>query len=153
MNSRRMRWLFNLWPPFLCAGIRVRYIAPDWRRVRVSLTRRWYNRNYIGTHYGGSLFSMTDPFYMMMLMHNLPKDLRVLDQSGKIEFIRLDRGTVWADFVLDHATIAEIASAANDGRKVLRDFSVNITRADGEVVARVVKTLYIRKKRAQPPAD
>ena len=36
--------------------------AEDYRHARVELRQRWYNRNYVGTHFGGSLFAMTDPF-------------------------------------------------------------------------------------------
>ena len=32
--------------------------------MTVKLTLRWYNRNYVGTHFSGNLFTMTDPFYM-----------------------------------------------------------------------------------------
>lgn len=147
MQARTMRWLFNLWPPFLCAGIRVRAIAEDWRHVTVTLSRRWYNRNYLGSHYGGSLFSMADPFYMMMLIHNLPKNLRVLDKAGCIDFIKIDKGTVKAEFVLEQTVIDEIVEAAAGGQKVLKEFSVDIVDSRGEPVARVIKTLYIRKKR------
>jgi len=148
VKARHMRWLFNLWPPFLCAGIRVLHIADDWRHVRVSLTRRWYNRNYIGTHYGGSLFSMADPFYMLMLLHNLPPDLRVLDKAGCVDFLALDKKRVTADFRLEQSDIDDIVQAAASGEKVLRDFSVDIVNAEGKPVARVIKTLYIRKKRS-----
>ncbi len=146
MNPRYMRWLFNLWPPYLGAGIRVTHISDDWRHVQVQLARRWYNRNYVGTHYGGSLFSMADPFYMLMVIHNVPPDLRVLDKAGQIDFLRLDNGTVTADFHLSEAQISDIIQAAAGGQKVLRDFPVDIVNRQGEPVARVIKTLYIRKK-------
>ena len=145
-----MRWLFNLWPPYLCAGIRVLHIADDWRHVRVSLTRRWYNRNYIGTHYGGSLFSMADPFYMLMLIHNLPPDRRVVDQAGRIDFLALDRKRVTADFHITAEQIKEITQASENGKKVLREFTVDIVNTDGQPVARVNKTIYVRKKRQRP---
>lgn len=74
----------SLWPPFLGAGIRVRHISPDWREVTVELRQRWYNRNYIGTHFGGSLFAMTDPFHMLMLMRHLGREYRVLDQGAEV---------------------------------------------------------------------
>ena len=79
MKPRHLRWGMNLWPPFLGAGIRVRHIAPDWSEVRVELRQGLLNRNYVGTHYGGSLFSMTDPFYALMLMHLLGSRYLVWD--------------------------------------------------------------------------
>ncbi|NLB12786.1 MAG: DUF4442 domain-containing protein, partial [Gammaproteobacteria bacterium] len=52
MTPRHLRRIFNLWPPFLFAGIRVREIAPEWRHARVQLKLAWYNRNYVRTQYG-----------------------------------------------------------------------------------------------------
>ncbi len=82
---RWFRLVINLWPPYLGAGIRVEHIAPDFRSVTVALVRRWYNRNYVGTHFGGSLYAMTDPFFALMLMRNLDDGLHRLGQ------VRLDR--------------------------------------------------------------
>ena len=71
---RFLRWLLNFYPPYLGAGVKVRYISSDFREVRVSMGLKWYNRNYVRTQFGGSLYSMTDPFYMLMLMENLGRD-------------------------------------------------------------------------------
>ena len=71
MSPRLLRWGMNLWPPYLGAGIRVRDIARDWSSATVELRSRVLNRNYVGTHFGGSLFAMTDPFYALLLMHRL----------------------------------------------------------------------------------
>ena len=67
-----MKTLFNVWPPFRGAGVRVREIAPDFRSVHVELRMGILNRNYVGTHFGGSLFAMTDPFFMIMMMKKVP---------------------------------------------------------------------------------
>jgi hypothetical protein len=48
--------------PFRGAGIVVTALAADWRHARVVLRERALNRNYVGVHFGGSLFAMTDPF-------------------------------------------------------------------------------------------
>ena len=70
-SSHALRRWINLWPPFLGAGIRVKHIAPDMKAVDVEMKLRLWNANYVGTHFGGSLFAMTDAFYMLMLMHHL----------------------------------------------------------------------------------
>ena len=76
-----IRRLLNLWPPFRGAGIRVREIAPDFRIATVELRMRLLNRNYVGTHFGGSLFAMTDPFFMIMMMQNLGARLHRVGQG------------------------------------------------------------------------
>ena len=98
-----MRRLLNLWPPFLFCGIRVLEISDDWRRARVVLRKRWYNRNYVGTQYGGSLFSMTDPFWMVLTLQCLGRDYIVWDQAAQIEFVAPGRESVYAEFHVDEA--------------------------------------------------
>jgi hypothetical protein len=79
------RWI-NFWPPFLGAGIRVTHIAPDMKSVDVEMKLRWWNANYVGTHFGGSLFAMTDAFYMLMVMANLGRDYIVWDKAASIRY-------------------------------------------------------------------
>lgn len=149
MNPSLLRIAINFWPPLLGAGIRVRHISADFRAVRVVLKMGLLNRNYVGTHFGGSLFAMTDPFYMLMLLHNLGKDYIVWDQAARITFIKPGRGAVSCEFRLDQALLDAIRSATANGQKHLQDFAIDIRDAQGEVVASVMKTLYIRQKQVK----
>ena len=152
MKASRLRLLLNLWPPYLFSGVRVTGLTPDFRRARVELRQRWYNRNYVGTHFGGSLFAMTDPFWMLLAMRRLGPDYLVWDRQGTISFEKPGRGTVVAEFVLEDAVIEELRAAAADGGKVLRWFDTDIRDQAGEVVARVRKQLYVRLKPSQRQA-
>ena len=143
----------NLWPPFLFTGIRVAAISQDWRHARVELRMRPWNRNYVGTHFGGSLFAMTDPFWMLLLMPLLGRDYYVWDQAGTIEFLKPGRGKVWTDFDIDDAVLEEIRQATAGGAKYLRWFQNDILDAQGEVVARVRKQVYVRRKPDRRPAQ
>jgi acyl-coenzyme A thioesterase PaaI-like protein len=146
MKLRILKLGMNLWPPFLGAGIKVRHIRADYREVVVSMKLRWYNRNYVGTHFGGSLAAMTDPFYMLMLIHILGNEYTVWDKSSTIDFIAPGRGTVTARFRLNDDQIAEIKNETADGKAYFPALSVNIVNESGDVVARVNKKLYVRKK-------
>lgn len=146
MKPRHLRWGMNLWPPFLGAGIRVRHIAEDWSEVRVDLRQGVLNRNYVGTHYGGSLFSMTDPFYALMLMHLLGERYLVWDQAASIEFLAPGRGTVSAVFRLTNEEVEALRAQAASGERVSPAFDVEVRDARGALVARVHKTLYVRLK-------
>ena len=152
MKPAHLRFGMNLWPPFLGAGIRVRHIAEDWSEARVELRHGLVNRNFVGTHYGGSLFSMTDPFYALMLMHRLGDRYLVWDQAASIEFVAPGRGRVSATFTLGEARVAEIRERAAGGDKVLPQFDVEVLDAAGALVARVHKTLYVRLKARFRPA-
>ena len=146
MNLRILKFGMSLWPPFLGAGIRVKHIAADFTEVVVSMKLRWYNRNYVGTHFGGSLAAMTDPFYMLMLIHILGSEYIVWDKTSTIDFIAPGRGTVTARFRLNDDQIAEIKNKTADGKAYFPALSVDIVNESDEVVAHVKKILYVRKK-------
>ena len=61
-KASKLRRLMNWWPPFVGAGIKVETVSEDFRHIQVRLKASWFNRNYVGTHFGGSLFAMTDPY-------------------------------------------------------------------------------------------
>jgi acyl-coenzyme A thioesterase PaaI-like protein len=144
-----LRRVINFYPPYLGAGVRVERIAPDWRDILVSMDLRWYNRNYVGTHFGGSLYAMVDPFFMLMLLHLLGDDYVVWDRSSRIDFEAPGRGRVWARFSIDDALLAEIRSATADGAKMLPTLHTSVFDGGGRVVARVAKTIYIRRKKGR----
>lgn len=152
MTPKLFRFLINLYPPYLGTGIKVTTITPDYRHVRVQMKSRFYNRNYVKTHFGGSLYSMTDPFYMLMLIQILGKDYVVWDKSACIDFVRPGRGTVTAEFRIDQPLIDTIKAKTRSGAKYLPELSVEVRDQAGNVVARVSKTLYVRKKVATPKA-
>src|SRR5215831_675656 len=147
-GAKGMRRLFNFWPPFRAAGIRVREIAPDFRSATVELRMKLLNRNYVGTHFGGSLFSMTDPFFMILMMKNLGPDYVVWDKQGTVRFLKPARGTVTARFHLPEERIAEAREATAAGAKFEPVFRVDIVDAEGVTVADVEKTLHIRRRKA-----
>ncbi len=136
----------NLWPPFLFNSIRVQYVSEDWSELRVVLRLRPWNRNYVRTQFGGNLFAMTDPFWMLLAMHQLGNDYFVWDKAGTIDFVAPGREDVYAHFKLEPAVVNELRRDAADGEKVLRWFDVDITTRSGEVVAKVRKQLYVRLK-------
>ena len=142
-----MRRLFNLWPVFRGAGIRVRDIAPDFSSATVELRMGLLNRNYVGTHFGGSLFSMTDPFFMILMMKRLGPEYLVWDKAGSVRFLKPARGTVTARFEMPREQVEAAREKTRDGAKYEPVFSVEIRDAEGVVVADVEKTLYIRKKK------
>ncbi len=146
LNARWFRLLMNLWPPFFGLRIHIVSIAPDWREITIRMKLSLRNRNYVGTHFGGGLFAMTDPFYMLMLMNILGGDYLVWDKSSTIRFLKPGRGAVVAHFRLSEAQLDEVRQRTATGEKFEPTWRVDIVDAAGEVVASVDKTLYIRRK-------
>ena len=145
-SSRKLRRFIRLYPPYLGAGVRVTHIATDFRRIEVEMPLRFYNRNYVGTHFGGSLYSMVDPFYMLMLINILGPGYIVWDKAANIRFKKPGKGVMKATFELTEEKIAEIRAAAETHPKVEPLFQVLVKDEEGNVVAEVDKLLYIRKK-------
>lgn len=147
MSARQLKWLLNCYPPYLGAGIRVDRIASDWKRIDVSMKLRWFTRNAVGTHFGGSLYSMTDPHYMLMLMKILGPGYIVWDKSASIDFLKPGKGRVRASFSIDEEEIQRIKNHVEKHSKILPQYTVPILDEEGVVVANVHKELYIRRKR------
>jgi hypothetical protein len=146
--KRHMRWMMNLWPPFLGAGIRVRRLQPDWKAIDVEMKLRFWNSNYVGTHFGGSLYSMTDPFYMLMLIENLGRDYVVWDKAASIRFRRPGMGKMLASFRLPEEQLEEIRRKLKTEEKVEPQFMVEVKDETGAVVAEVQKILHVKRRRA-----
>lgn len=149
-TAARMKRLLRLYPPFLGAGIRVQRVSGDMREVDVELRQHWWNENYVGTHYGGSLYSMTDPFYMLMLIENLGRGYIVWDKAATIRFRKPGKGTVRAEFRLTEALLDELRARLENEEKIEPTFVVKVVDEQGEVVAEVEKLLYIRRKTDRP---
>jgi len=145
-SSAHLRRWINLWPPFLGAGIRVTKIAPDMKSIDVEMKLRWWNANYVGTHFGGSLFAMTDAFYMLMLMANLGRDYIVWDKAASIRYRKPGKGTVRAEFRLSDAQLDDIRDKLKTLPKYEPTFQVEVKDESGEVVAAVEKLIHVRKK-------
>jgi acyl-coenzyme A thioesterase PaaI-like protein len=114
----------------------------------VRLRRHWFNRNYFGTHFGGSLYAMTDPFFALLIVERLGRDYVVWDAAAEIKFIAATREDVLAEFRIDDILLDELRAAAADGSKVLRWLETEVRTEAGQLVARVRKQLYVRRKRA-----
>jgi hypothetical protein len=147
LSFANLRRFWNLWPPYLFTGIRVLEVSPDGLYAKVRLRLHFWNRNAFGTHFGGSLLAMVNPFWPL-----LGRDYYVWDQAAAIDFLKPGRGTVETRFDIDEAVLDEIRRATADGAKYLRWFENEVIDAEGDVVARVRKQVYVRRKPDRRPA-
>jgi acyl-coenzyme A thioesterase PaaI-like protein len=144
-----LRHLMNWYGPYRGAGVKIRQLADDFSSATVQMPLRWYNRNYVGVHFGGSLYSMVDPFHMLLVMNQLGSDYVVWDKEATIEFISPGRGTVTAHFEVSPAQLQDIIDKTQNNEKYLPVFTVEVLGEDGTLVARAKKTIYVRRKRRQ----
>lgn len=148
MTAKKLRRLLTFYPPYLGAGVRVTHLANDFSSMTVEMPLHFWNRNYVGTHFGGSLYSMVDPHFMLMLINRLGSGYIVWDKAATIRFKRPGKGVVKAQFEITDARLAEIKAAVDAQEKIEPLFQVSITDEKGQVVAEVEKLLYVRKKDA-----
>ena len=139
---RRIHW----WPPLLGAGVKVTRMDEDYRAIDVEMRLTRLNRNVMGSHFGGSLYAMTDPFYMLMLIENLGRDYVVWDKSASIRFRRPGKGKMLAVFRITDQQIEAIREQLRNEVKVEPVFTVEVKDEAGEVVAEIQKTVHVRKK-------
>jgi acyl-coenzyme A thioesterase PaaI-like protein len=137
----------SLWIPNLFSGIRVKRFAPDWTSATVELHVNVFTRNYVKTAFGGSMQAMTDPYFFMLVMHQLGRDYVVWDTRGEIEFLKPGRGVLTAQFDVPAHRVDDIRAGAEGGAKVLEWFETEITDRSGDVVARVRREVYVREKK------
>ena len=138
--------LIRFWPPFLGAGIKVKSFNPDFTHIIVQMKMHFWNRNYVGTHFGGSIYSMTDAFYMLMLMQLLGKGYIIWDKSASIRYKIPAKGTLYATFALSQEHIEKLRAEVEEQGKIQPEFHIPITNEAGEVVAIVGKVISIAKK-------
>ena len=146
LTPKQLKRILNIYPPYLGAGVKVESIREDWKELRVSMKMRWYNRNAVGTHFGGSLYAMVDPHLMLLLMQLLGKEYIVWDQSAHIEFIKASNKKVISVITITDGELEEIVRKTENGEKAYATFVVDIRDEAGVLVARVEKVIYVRKK-------
>ncbi|GAA3766692.1 hotdog fold domain-containing protein [Microbacterium kribbense] len=147
ITPRRLAFAMSTWLPNLASGIRVRPFAEDWTSVTVQLHVNLLTRNYVKTAFGGSMSAMTDPYFFMLVAHQLGRDYVVWDTKGEIDFVKPGRGVLTARFEVPQAKAADLRERARGGAKVLEWFQTDITDAAGDVVAHVRREVYVREKR------
>jgi len=146
LRQRFLEKAINFYGPFVGAGVKLEELTKDYRFAKVSMKLTFYNKNYMGTQFGGSLYAMTDPWYMLMLIKNLGSGYIVWDKAATINFRKPGKGKVFAEFKLDQEIIDEIKATVEKTVKMDKVFKVEVKDADGKLIADVDKVLYIRKK-------
>ncbi len=146
LSPKKLKLLLNWYPPYIGAGIKVTNIDDNWKSMTIVMKMRWYNRNAVGSHFGGSLYSMVDPHIMLMLMQLLGKEYIVWDKSAEIEYVNAVRSAVSAKIILTDADVVEIKRLTKQGGKHYPVFDIHINDSNGGLVAKVRKVLYVRRK-------
>ena len=148
VGAHRVLRATRFYPPYLGAGVCVTRADKRLREVEVEMKLTAWNKNYVGTQFGGSLYSMCDPFYMLRVIENLGPGYVVWDKSATIDFLKPGRGRVHARFELTDEQLARIRDDVEKDGKAYPHFEVTVLDQEGGAVARVGKVLSVKKRRA-----
>jgi hypothetical protein len=143
-------WSFKLFGCYRGTGARVKYVAPDWREIRVEIPLSWRTRNYVGTIFGGSMYGAVDPIYMLILIRRLGPEYVVWDKAAGIQFKKPGRSTLHARFTITDEDLASLKSALESARSVDRIYTVDLVDGSGTVCATVEKVIYVRRRQSSP---
>ncbi|MBC3185955.1 DUF4442 domain-containing protein [Corynebacterium sp. zg-331] len=143
---RTLARFMHLWPPFLGAGVKVKEAAADGSRFLITYKPNRFTRNAVGTAFGGTMLSMIDPFFMLVSLYGLGSDYYIWDVGTEAQFLKPGRSRISADISIDDATLDLIRRKTADGSKYLHWFEVDLIDEEGDVVARIRRQVYYRKK-------
>ena len=146
LRQRFLEKAINFYGPFVGAAVKLDEMSRDYRHAKVSMPLRFYNKNYMGTQFGGSLYSMVDPWYMLMLIKNLGRDYIVWDKGANIQFKKPGKGKVFAEFNLSQEVIDEIRAYVEVNTKMDYTFKVEVKDENGALICQIDKVVYVRKK-------
>jgi acyl-coenzyme A thioesterase PaaI-like protein len=142
----RFRTFMNWYPMFFGTGGKILFWSGDWREVHLRLRRNIWTYNYVGTIFGGSLFSAADPFYMLMLYHVLGRDFVVWDKAASIRFRRPGRSTLYARYELTNELTDGIRADVAINGQTERVLAIDWVDAEGVVHAQIERTVYVADK-------
>ncbi len=145
-KPKLVKFALNIWPPFWGAGIQIISISEDFRQVQMKLKLRWWNKNANRTQYGGSIFSLTDPVYSLMLMGILGEQYYVWDKEASINFIKPGQSDLFAEFLVSQEQLEDILRQTANGDKCFPEFITHVKDKHGNIVSEVQRKLYVRKK-------
>ncbi len=140
-----VKWMW-LYPPYLGAGISVKSVSEDATQYVVQLKQRFYNRNMYGTHFGGSLYSMVDPFFVFAAAAYFGDGYILWDKAATIDYITPGRGTVTSAIGIETDRLAAMKTEVDSVGKAVFTFNTSVRDSKNVVVAAVSKTIYIRKQ-------
>jgi Domain of unknown function (DUF4442) len=142
----RFRTFMNWYPMYFGTGGKILFWSSDWQEVHLRLRRNIWTYNYVGTIFGGSLFSAADPFYMLMLYQVLGREFVVWDKAATIRFRKPGRSTLYSRYVLSSDLIDGIRADVAAKGQTERVLPLEWLDADGVVHAQIERTLYVADK-------
>ena len=146
-GSTIFKYGFNYSPMYKRSTGRITFVSDDLLQAKVKIPITYKNKNYVGSIFGGSLFSATDPVFMIQLIHILGDEYVVWDKEATIKFKRPAKEDAYVDFIFTHEEIEKIKERVVEEKEIniVKEIQI-INKEASTVFAEVSKTIYIANK-------
>lgn len=138
---------FNWSPMYRRSVGKLTHVSEDLLQVDIKLPLNYKNRNFVGSTFGGSLFSALDPIPMIQLLHILGDNYVVWDKSAQVRFKRPGRETLYASFIYTKKEIEDIKQQVALHNEIdITKINAFTTKNSDATICEVSKTMYVAKK-------
>ena len=144
--GKALKFFFNISPMYRRTGGRIVTASENLDYVKIKLKLNYKTRNYVGTMYGGHMYSCVDGIYMVQLINLLGKSYVVWDKAATIKFKRPGTSTLFAEFSISEDLLDTIKADVEEQDEIDLKLDVNLVDAQGKVYAEVEKIIYVAKK-------
>ncbi|OSY87013.1 hypothetical protein WH52_13180 [Tenacibaculum holothuriorum] len=145
-EAQIFKYGFNISPMYRRSTGKVISITDDLKEVKIKIPLSYKNKNYVGSIFGGSLFSATDPIYMIQLLNILGDNYVVWDKSSEIKFKRPAKTNAYASFVFSDEEIEVIKQKVADKKEIDIVKTLHIVGENDTVFCEVSKVIYVADK-------
>lgn len=143
---RIFKVFFNLSPMYRRSTGRITSVTPDLSKIEIKIPISYKNKNYVGTIFGGSLFSATDPIYMVQLIQLLGTNYVVWDKSSVVKFKRPANSDAYSVFEFTEHELMDLKKEIDQKKEVDIVKLVHLTSNDGRLFCEIEKTIYVADK-------
>ncbi|RFZ94332.1 DUF4442 domain-containing protein [Mucilaginibacter conchicola] len=153
VSETSLKWIMRFYPPLLFQRIWVQRFHNGFKGVEVKVFKSFFNKNYNGTIFGGTIFAAADPFLPVLfdrILYSPDRKLRIWSKSSRIDFLKPANSTLKFSIVIDDHHIKEALEILETIGKYEKTFLVDIFNADGEVCASLQNEVYIRNLNFKP---
>ena len=140
------RAFFNVSPMYRRSTGKILSVSKGFHKVEVKIPLTYKNRNYAGTIFGGSLFSATDPIYMVQLIQIIGTDYIVWDKSSVVRFKRPANEDAYVTFEFTDEEITQLKAQVATEKEMELTKLVEIKNQDGQVFCEIEKVIYVAEK-------
>ena len=107
-TGRAFKFFFNISPMYRRSGGRIVNASENLDFIKIKIKLNYKTRNYVGTMYGGHMYSCLDGIYMVQLINLLGKSYVVWDKAASIKFKRPGTSTLFAEFKVSEELLKKI---------------------------------------------